>query len=424
MPVDLRVEQWPIGRLVEYARNPRKNDDQIPRMVAALTEFGFRIPIVAKSDGLIVDGHLRLKAAKAMGMTEVPVAIADDLTEAQVKAFRLLANRSASWAEWDKELLTIELLDLDDMDFDLGLTGFDPEELEFYTGVDPDPSDADPDDVPETPVHPVTRLGDVWILGKHRVVCGDSTDATVVLEALAGINPSLMVTDAPYGSDYDPGKRGRATYSDGRKLSTGKNRAVNKPANDGEAAKGQWEPAIRLFPGDVAYVWHAGLDPATAQKALEEAGFEIKRQIIWAKNKFVVSPSRQYHWQHEVCFYAVRKSKKANWNGDSKQSTLWQIEKNSANTSGHATEKPVECMRRPIENNSSQGQVVYDPFLGAGTTLMAAELTGRTCYGIELKPEFVDVTLQRWSKFTDQQPVHEESGKTYTELTIERPYAE
>ena len=205
----LTVEQWPIDRLIEYARNPRKNDAVVDQMAGAIREFGFRIPIVAKSDGSVVDGHLRLKAARKLGLTEVPVALADELTDAQIKAFRLLANRSANWAEWDTELLRLELGELNVLGFDLTLTGFGEIELGSLL-ADKTEGLTDPDDAPAVPEHPVSQTGDLWLLGRHRLLCGDSTVATDVERVLGGIEPHLMVTDPPYGIEYDPAWRNRA----------------------------------------------------------------------------------------------------------------------------------------------------------------------------------------------------------------------
>ena len=205
----LTVEQWPIDRPIEYIRNPRKNDAEVDRMCGAIREFGFRIPIVAKSDGLVVDGHLRLKAARKLGLTTVPVALADDLTETQIKAFRLLANRSANWASWDEDLLRLELGDLNAAGFDLGLTGFDADEIALFLD-EPTHGLTDPDEIPDVPEQPISRAGDVWILGRHRLVAGDCTDPLVVEKALNGVKPHLMVTDPPYGVSYDPAWRNRA----------------------------------------------------------------------------------------------------------------------------------------------------------------------------------------------------------------------
>ena len=411
----LILETWPVDRLIPYARNPRKNDAAVDQMCGAIKEFGFRIPIVARSDGTVVDGHLRLKAAQRLGLTDVPVALADDLTEAQIKAFRLLANRSATWADWDNDLLALELEDLKFEGFDLGLTGFADLELaallaETTEGL------TDPDDVPEAPAEPVTVPGDVWVLGRHRIVCGDSTDPLVVGRALNGVKPHLMVTDPPYGVEYDPKWR----------LDAGINKSHQKRAegvvmNDDRS---DWREAWALFPGDVAYVWHGALHAANVADSLVESGFSIRSQIIWAKNSLVMGRGH-YHWQHEPCWYAARGA--ASWSGDRKQSTLWQIQ-NMHRTQGnvddgktnHSTQKPVECMKRPIENNSSPGQAVYEPFSGSGTTIIAAEMTGRACHAIELSPAYVDVAVKRWQAFTGQVATLEGEGRSFTEVEHER----
>ena len=405
----LQLEQWPIGRLVEYERNPRKNDDVIDRMAEAITEFGFRIPIVARSDGLVVDGHLRLKAARALGLDTVPVVLADELSETQIKAFRLLANQSANWAEWDELLLSAELNDLMAEDYDLSLIGFDDAELEALLAgeVDPDAASREgEDDVPEAPETPISRPGDLWVLGKHRLLCGDATVATDVERLLGDVTPLLMVTDPPYGVEYDPGWRNKAGAAATKR--------TGKVLNDDRA---DWREAWTLFPGDVAYVWHGALHATTVAESLEASGFNIRSQIIWAKDRLVLSRG-DYHWQHEPCLYAVKKTGKGHWAGDRKQTTLWQIaNKDQDAETVHGTQKPVECMRRPILNNSSPGQAVYEPFMGSGTTLIAAETTGRVCVGIELNPAYVDVAVQRWQQFTGQAAVLDGTGETFADLT-------
>jgi DNA modification methylase len=415
----LIVEQWPIERLIEYARNPRRNDDQVPKMLAAIHEFGFRIPIVAKSDGLVVDGHLRLKAARAMGMTSVPVALADNLSDAQIKAFRLLANRSATWAEFDPDLLRIEMGDLSQLGFDLDLTGFGRDELAELL-ADRTEGLTDPDEAPDVPTTPVTVLGDVWVLGNHRLVCGDSTDPAAVELALAGVQPHLMVTDPPYGVSYDPEWRNRAA-----RLSTGMgNRAIGAGAigivrNDDRA---DWRETWTLFPGHVAYVWHAGLYASIVAESLEATGLLLRSQIIWAKSNFAIGRG-DYHWRHEPCWYAVRKGGTGHWSGDRTQSTLWEIPKPQKSETGHSTQKPVECMRRPIENNSSPGHAVYEPFAGSGTTIIAAEMTGRRCHAIELNEGYCDVGVLRWQNFSGRTAVHEATGRTFAELAGDRGVA-
>ncbi len=405
----LKVESWPIERLVPYARNPRKNDEQVDRMAGAIREFGFRIPVVARSDGTVVDGHLRLKAARKLGMAEVPVALADELSEPQVKAFRLLANKSANWAEWDVDLLKFELDDLSGFGFDLSLTGFSDMELGDLL-ADRTEGLTDPDDTPDVQADAVSVLGDVWLLGRHRLVCGDSTDPLVVDKALAGVKPHLMVTDPPYGVEYDASWRDQAL---GGKAG---GRATGKVANDGEA---DWSGAWALFPGDVAYVWHAGNMAHTVAESLIATGLEIRAQIIWAKSQFVIGRGH-YHPHHEPCWYAVRKNATGHWSGDRKQTTLWQIDKPRKSETGHSTQKPVECMKRPIENNSSPGQAVYEPFSGSGTTIIAAETTGRACHAIELNPAYVDVAIRRWQSFTGQSATLDGDGRTFQEIEASR----
>jgi len=397
----LKTESWPIERLVPYVRNPRKNDEQVERMVAAIREFGFRIPVVAKSDGTVVDGHLRLKAARKLGLTEVPVALADELTDAQVKAFRLLANRSANWAAWDEDLLALELEELQAMAFDVSLTGFDAAEIDSLLAKPTTDGLTDPDEVPETPAEPVSKPGDVWILGRHRLMCGDSTRADDVDRLLASVRPHLMVTDPPYGVEYDPAWRNEA-------LSGQKTRRTGMVLNDDRA---DWREAWTLFPGEVAYVWHGALHAATVAESLVACGFGIRSQIIWAKERLVLSRGH-YHWMHEPCWYAVKG--KAHWSGDRKQVTIWNIPSKGQDADTiHGTQKPVECMKRPMENNSSPGQAVYEPFSGSGTTIIAAEITGRACLAMELNPAYVDVAVKRWKDFTGEKAVleGEEDGR-------------
>ena len=299
-----------------------------------------------------------------------------------------------------------ELKALADMDFDIDLTGFDMSEVKFLANPD---GESDPDAIPEPPVDPVTKAGDVWVLGNHRLVCGDSTNADDVALCLDGAEPHLMVTDPPYGVEYDADWRNRAARtSDGmgnRAIGAG---AVGVVENDDRS---DWREAWALFPGDVAYVWHATLFTVEVLNSLEACDFEHRSQIIWNKGRIAISRGH-YHWQHEPCWYSVRKGKTGHWQGDRKQSTVWDIDKPRKSETGHSTQKPVECMARPMRNNSKQGDAVYDPFLGSGTSIIAAEMEGRACYGLEISPAYCDVIVNRWEEFTGNKAVRIEKPES------------
>ena len=402
------VDIWHIDRLVPYARNPRRNDAAVDRMAASIREFGFKIPVLARSSGEVVDGHLRLKAARKLGISKIPVILCDEWSEAQVKAFRLMVNRSVTWAEWDDDLLGLELLDLKNLDFDLGLTGFEDKELaQLLAAQDATDGLCDEDAAPPAPQTPTSQLGDLWLLGPHRLLCGDSTDQQTVSRVLGSVKPTLLVTDQPYGVQYDPEWRKRAGVNNSNRM--------GKVRNDDRS---DWREAWALFPGDVAYVWHGALHASTVSDSLESCGFEIRSQIVWAKPSLVMGRGH-YHWQHEPCWYAVRGT--GHWNGDRKQSTLWHIEnRNQDAETVHSTQKPVECMRRPIANNSSPGQAIYEPFSGSGTTIIACEKEARIALAIELEPAYVDVAVIRWQNFTGKQATLDGDRRCFEEIKSER----
>jgi DNA modification methylase len=244
-------------------------------------------------------------------------------------------------------------------------------------------------------------------LGPHRVACGDSTNAEAVAALLGDVVPLLMVTDPPYGVEYDP------TWRNDRGIS--QSGRTGRVANDDRA---DWSAAWALFPGHIAYVWHAALQSVAFADSLAKEGFSIRAQIIWAKERLVIGRG-DYHWQHEPCWYAVRK--KGNWTGDRRQTTLWAIpNRDQDQNTVHGTQKPVECMRRPIVNNSNPGQSVYDPFLGSGTTLIAAETTGRVCLGLELDPRYVDVAVRRWQAFTGRAACLASDDRPFEIIAAER----
>jgi len=426
------IQTWPIERFVFYARNPRKNDSAVDRMCSSIREFGFKIPVLARSDGEVVDGHLRLKAARKLGswpggdISEIPVILCDEWSPAQVRAFRLMVNRSVTWAAWDEDLLALELQELKDSDFDLSLTGFDPGEIDGLLALeDEERANA----APPVPENPVSRVGDLWACGKHRVLCGDSTAAEAVARLLAERKPRLMVTDPPYGIELDSEWRDRAGLngcgpaeaSYMKKRTAGHNET--KISGDTRA---DWSDAFALVPSlEVAYVWHASKFTREVLDGLLRIGFLHHQQIIWNKGRTVLT--RTHYWfQHEPCWY-VRK-KNAPWLGKAgENSTIWDSPSPKFIMGGseedkfdHPTQKPVEVMRRPILNHLRRGELVYDPFLGSGTTLAAAELTERVCYGLELDPKYLDVIVQRWQQLASKKATLEADGRTFEDVATER----
>jgi DNA modification methylase len=413
-PAD-RVERRPIEALIPYARNSRTHSDaQVAQIAASMKEWGWTNPVLVDETGMIIAGHGRVLAARKLGLAEVPVMVAEGWTEPQKRAYVLADNQLALNAGWDMELLSNELADLQAQGFDLGLTGFsDIDALLAGRGT---AGLTDPDAVPEPGARAVATLGDVWLLGGHRLVCGDSTDAAAVGACLGQERPHLMVTDPPYGVEYDAGWRSSLDSID---------RATGLVNNDNIA---DWKDAYALFPGDVAYVWHSGLFADVVSKGLQDCGFQMRSQIIWAKPHFAISRGH-YHGQHEPCWYAVRKGSTGHWRGDRKQSTVWQIANatfqggkqgpENAKT-GHGTQKPVECMRRPMENNSVAGNAVYEPFSGSGTTIIAGEQCARRVLAIELNPIYVDVAIKRWQDFTGKKATLESTGQTFEDVADAR----
>jgi DNA modification methylase len=405
----LRLERWPLEKLVPSPRNARTHSAaQIAEIAGSIRAFGFTNPILVGPDGDVVAGHGRLAAARQLGLPEVPVIRLAGLTELQRRQLVLADNRIALNAGWDLDMLKLELADLKELGADLVMLGFTAKELSDALTPADNPGLTDEDEVPERSEVQIARPSDVWCLGPHRVICGDATDAAVVTALLEDAAPGLMVTDPPYGVNYDPEWRHRAGVNASKR--------TGKVKNDERA---DWSAAWAMFPGSIAYVWHGALHAVTVAESLEREGFTIRAQIVWAKERLVIGRG-DYHWQHEPCWYAVRK--KGHWTGDRKQTTLWTIPSGGQDTDTvHGTQKPVECMRRPILNNSAPGEAVYDPFLGSGTTLIAAQTTGRICFGVELDPAYVDVIVRRWQAFTGQEATRQADGKPFSAIAAEQP---
>ena len=404
----LEIAHRNVADLIPYARNARTHSEaQVALIAGSIREFGFTNPVLVDGGNGIIAGHGRVMAAQKLGLVTVPVIELAHLSEAQKRAYILADNRLAEQAGWDSDLLALELGDLRDLGVDVMELGFEAGEIDaLFRAAEADPRE---EVVPEVPDVPVSRPGDLWLLGPHRLLCGDATDAGAVERLLGGVVPHLMITDPPYGVDYDPAWRNAAGLSETRR--------TGKVLNDHRA---DWREAWAHFPGDVAYVWHGALHATTVAESLVATGFAIRSQIIWAKERLVLSRG-DYHWQHEPCWYAVRTKAKGHWSGDRKQTTLWQIPSRDQDAATiHGTQKPVECMRRPILNNSSPGQAVYEPFSGSGTSIIAAETTGRCCHAVELDPAYVDVAVLRWQAFTGEAAVLEGTGEAFAAVQAGR----
>lgn len=393
-----------VSDIKSYERNARTHSPaQIQQISDSIRQFGFCNPVLVDEEYSLIAGHVRLAAAQLLRYSELPAIVVTGLSPAQKQALRLADNKLALNAGWDDDLLRSELGDLRDSGFDLALTGFGDEELAALF-ADRTAELTDPDDVPETPAEPVTQPGDVWLLGRHRLVCGDATSEVDVSLCLGAVKPHLMVTDPPYGVDFDP------TW---RRGSEHRTYMGDKP--DKEFL---WAGAWALFPGDVIYIWHAAERTAQMWECLNQFGFEYRAQIIWNKDRFIIGRGH-YCYNHEPCFYGVRKSATGHWQGARDQPTVWTIQHKSSDTN-HGAQKPVECMKRPIENNSSPGQAVYEPFSGSGTTIIAAEMTGRACHALEISENYCDVAALRWMAFTGQQAFLAADGRSFEDVKSSR----
>jgi DNA modification methylase len=422
------IELWPIDRPKPYPKNARKwTAAAVGKVADSIREYGWRQPIVCDADDVIIIGHLRLAAAKSLSLGEVPVHVARDLTPAQVKGLRIMDNRSHEESEWDLALLAPEIADLQACAFDLSLTGLDGREIDglLATPIDDEAANA----VPPLPEVAGARSGDIWLCGPHRVLCGDCTDAQSVARLLGESKPILMVTDPPYGVELDSEWRDRAGLNGcgAAEPSYMKKRTEgHKETKISGDTRADWSAAFELVPSlEVAYVWHASKFTREVLDGLLRIGFVHHQQIIWDKTRTVLTRSL-YWFQHEPCWF-VRKPKAAWFGKPGENSTIWAWPSPKFIMGGsgeekydHPTQKPIALMRRPILNHTKRGELVYEPFLGSGTTLAAAELAERVCYGIELDPKYVDVVVQRWQQLSTKEAVLEGDGRTFNEIRSER----
>lgn len=390
------LETRNIEDLQEHPKNARSlTKDQAKHLMQSMAKFGLIDKPIITPDGKVIGGHQRLKVLKQLGHEEVECWVCnEELSDSEIDELNIRLNKNTG--EWDWDVLANEW-----NPEDLFNWGFTEEELQFKP-IEEVLSEEAANELlePGKDEEAETKLGDFYDLNEHRIICGDSTHPDVISKLLGDNVPVLMVTDPPYGVNYDPKWRCQV------KGKPGTVKAAGKVQNDDQI---NWALAWHLFPGSVAYIWHAGKYCSDVQKSLEEAEFEIISQVIWAKQHFALSRG-DYHWQHEPCWYAIRKGHQHNWQGSRKESTLWEISnlnafgssKEEDERTAHSTQKPLECMARPIRNNTDQEEGVYDPFLGSGTTLIAAEKLGRICYGVELSPAYCDIIVKRYINFMNK----------------------
>lgn len=413
----MEIRQVPIDSLIEYARNPRKNDEVVDKMVACIKEFGFRIPIVAKSDGTVVDGHLRLKAGRKLGLKEVPVVLADDLTETQIKAFRLVANQSANWAEWDEDLLKLELEDLENEGFDVDLIGFDNE----LSVLDRDDEEIKEDDFDTSTIDDnqpiVTKPGDLWILGEHRLLCGDATNQEDVKRLMNNQLADMVFTDPPYNVAIGDKNKSLQKFQKAGKITENIKNDIFK--TDEECGEKLWLPAFQnmlLSANDNCSIYVTMPQGGThMMMMMMKAGWQVKHELIWVKNSPTFSMGRlDYDYQHEPICFGWNKGHKKIGKGKFNKS-IWQIDK-PKKCDVHLTMKPLELIENALLNSSENKDNILDLFGGSGSTLIACEQLKRKCFMMELDPKYCDVIIRRWQTMTNQTAVLEASGKSFSEI--------
>mgnify|MGYP003384482279 CR=1 FL=1 len=402
-----KIEQWPTAKLLPYARNARTHsEEQVAQIAASIAEFGFTNPILAGADGVIVAGHGRLAAAHKLGLALVPVVVLEHLSPTQRRALVIADNRIAENAGWDEAMLRIELVTLQDDDFDVSLTGFDADALAELLADEDGNGDGETDDdaVPEITETPISRPGDVWLLDGHRLLCGDSTKTECFEQLLQGEQVDMVFTDPPYNVNY---------ANTAKDKMRGTNRAIlNDNLGDGfyDFLLAALTPTIANCRGGI-YVAMSSSELDVLQSAFREAGGKWSTFVIWAKNTFTLGRS-DYQRQYEPILYGWPEGATRHWCGDRDQSDVWQIKKPHKNDL-HPTMKPVELVERAIRNSSRPGNVVLDPFGGSGTTLIAAEKSGRLARLIELDPKYVDVIVRRWQDWTGKQATRESDGLAF-----------
>lgn len=372
-----------LSELHPYENNPRRNDSAVDAVAASIKEFGFKVPVVIDKDGMIVAGHTRYKAAKKLKINEIPCIVADDLTGEQIKAFRLADNKVGELADWDFDLLSDELdgifnIDMAEFGFDLDIPGEDKEVVE-------DDFDASP------PEEPLSKYGQIYKLGRHKLMCGDSTKNEDVRKLVGGVQVDLLLTDPPYNVDYE-GKTKDKLKIQNDKMDDEKFREFLRSAF--------FCADSVMKPGAVFYIWHADSEGYNFRGACRDVGWEVRQCLIWKKNSMVMG-RQDYQWKHEPCLYGWKGGAGHLWAADRKQTTILEFDRPTQSTL-HPTMKPIALFDYQIRNNTKGGDIVLDLFAGSGTTIMACEQNGRTAYCMEYDPRYIDVIIKRWEDFTGQ----------------------
>ena len=395
-----------IDKLIPYAKNSRTHSDaQVAQIAASIQEWGFTTPILIDDQHSVIAGHGRLAAARKLGLKEVPVIVATGWTDAQKRAYVIADNKLALNAGWDNELLALELGELGDLGFDLDLVGFTDEEIEALMPVEIEPGLTDPDDAPAVQENSITVPGDVWIMGKHRLLCGDSTSVSDLEKLTDGQLVDMWLTDPPYNVAYE-GKTKDALKIQNDAMEDDKFRQFLRDA--------YVSADTVMKPGAVFYIWHADLEGYNFRGAAKDAGWTVRQCLIWKKSSMVMG-RQDYHWKHEPCLYGWKEGAGHLWATDRKQTTILEFEKPTRNGE-HPTMKPVALFEYQMLNNTKGGDIVLDSFGGSGTTLIAAEKNGRVARIMELDPKYCDVIIKRWQDFTGKIAIHAETGKPFAEV--------
>ena len=404
------IEQWDIKKLVPYARNSRTHsEEQVSQIAASIKEWGWTTPVLVDENGGIIAGHGRTLAAQRLKMTQVPVMVARDWSDAKKRAYVIADNKLAMNAGWDNEMLALEMGELAELGFDLDLTGFTPEEIDALTPVEVTEGLTDPDDAPPLPETPRTRLGDIWVMGKHRLLCGDSTSMDDLAKLTDGQLVDMWLTDPPYNVAVQGGNHGDPERKNGLKIMNDKmpDEQFRQFLRDAYTAA----DAV-MKPGAVFYIWHADSEGYNFRGAAKDAGWAVRQCLIWKKSSIVMG-RQDYHWKHEPCLYGWKEGAGHLWATDRKQTTILEFDRPSRNGE-HPTMKPVALFEYQLLNNTKGGDQVLDSFGGSGTTLIAAEKNGRIARLMELDPKYCDVIVKRWQDFTGKTATHADTGEAFT----------